>query len=96
MQETTGNVAQTINKLTICKLNDSLESLLHECPLALIFIISQYFLQEIHTRAAAHVNKPPEQTAAAAAGVKKEEPAETPPPPVNGASTKTEAPEASE
>ena len=51
-------------------------------------------MQEIHTRAAAHVNKPPEQTAAAA-GVKKEEPAETPPP-VNGASTKTEAPEASE
>ena len=40
-------------------------------------------MQEIHTRAAAHVNKPPEQAAAAA--VKKEEPAEAPP--VNGAST---------
>ena len=42
-----------------------------------------FCLQEIHTRAAAHVNKPPEQAAAAA--VKKEEPAEAPP--VNGAST---------
>jgi len=45
-------------------------------------------LKEIHTRAAAHVNKPAEQGAAAA--VKKEEPA-TETPPVNGASTKTEA-----
>ena len=40
-----------------------------------------FCLQEIHTRAAAHVNKPPEQAAA----VKKEEPAEAPS--VNGAST---------